>query len=341
MGRATLQDVARQAGVSVATVDRVLNRRPGVRADTVRRVEEAVESLGYRPDPLAARLARATRLRFCFLLPTRSNSFATMLVNEASSAAGWLADQRAEIDVCRVDVFDPLVLAETLYNLDPGYQGVALVALDHPAVREAIDGLVARGVTVVTVVSDVPASRRQHFVGIDNSAAGRTAGTLMVRLNRGRKGAIGVIASSFALRDQAERLFGFQQVVSARYPDMVVLPPRETRDDFDLNRSVAGDLLAERPDLIGIYSIGAGNRGIVAALEASGRAQDVVFIGHELTAHSRAWLTSGVMDVVIDQNPGHEIRSAARVLVAHAMGVPLVEGQEHIRIGIYIRDNLP
>ena len=33
--------------------------------------------------------------------------------------------------------------------------------------------------------------------------------------------------------------------------------------------------------------------------------------------------------------------SAARVLVAHATGVPLVEGQERIRIGIYIRDNLP
>ncbi len=341
MSRATLQDVARMAGVSVATVDRVLNRRPGVRAETVRRVESAVGALGYRPDPLAARLARATHLRFCFLLPVRATSFAAMLEEEACDARRWLADQRAEVDVRRVDVFDPVVLSEALAGIDETYHGVALVALDHPSVREAIDALVARGVTVVTVVSDVPHSRRQHFVGVDNSAAGRTAGSLMGRLCRGLEGSIGVVAGSFALRDHAERLFGFQQVMSAEYPGLTVLPPRETRDDFERNRAVGAELLRDHPDLVGLYSIGAGNRGLVEALEAAGRARDVAFIGHELTDHSRQWLLSGTMDAVIDQNPGHEIRSAARVLIAHCTGMPLVEGQERIRIGIYIRDNLP
>lgn len=341
MVKATLEDVARLAGVSLATVDRVLNRRPGVRATTVEKVETAVATLGYRPDPFAARLARATRLKFCFILPVRATSFTIMLEAEARLAARWLAEQRAEIVVRRVDVFDPAVLSKALAELEPGIDGVALVALDHPAVRAAIDGLVERGIAVVTLVSDVPSARREHFVGIDNSAAGRTAASLIGRFTTGKTGKIGVIAGSFALRDHAERLFGFQQVISAEYPSLAVLPPREGRDDFALNRVAVGELLGSHPDLLAIYSIGAGNRGIVEALEAAGRAQDVVFIGHELTQHSRQWLLTGVMDVVIDQNPGHEVRSAARILLARCTGGSVLESQEKIRIGIYIRDNLP
>ncbi len=61
--RVSLQDVARTAGVSLATVDRVLHGRGGVRSRTVERVQAVVERLGYRPDPAAARLARKSHAR--------------------------------------------------------------------------------------------------------------------------------------------------------------------------------------------------------------------------------------------------------------------------------------
>ena len=47
------------------------------------------------------------------------------------------------------------------------------------------------------------------------------------------------------------------------------------------------------------------------------------------------------MDAVINQDPGHEVRSAVRVLIAKADNVPLIESQERIRIDIFLRDNLP
>ena len=70
--RATLEDVARAAGFSLATVDRVVNRREGVREKTIARVEAAVARLGYRADPAAARLSRNQSFRFAFILPTGS-----------------------------------------------------------------------------------------------------------------------------------------------------------------------------------------------------------------------------------------------------------------------------
>ena len=48
----------------------------------------------------------------------------------------------------------------TLDQIGDIYDGVAVVALDHPRVREAINALTDRGVAVVTLVSDVPGSKR-------------------------------------------------------------------------------------------------------------------------------------------------------------------------------------
>ncbi|MEJ1159422.1 LacI family DNA-binding transcriptional regulator [Prosthecomicrobium sp. N25] len=340
-GRVTLDDVAREAGVSLATADRVVNRRPGVRDRTVARVEAAAARLGYRADPAASRLARNRSYRFAFLLPTGANSFMTELAAQVRRTAEWLAPQRGFIDLVHVDVFDPAALAAALERVPDGIDGVAAVALDHPRVRAAIDDLAARGIGVVTLVSDAPSSRRFHYVGIDNPAAGRTAGTLMGRFLASRTGSVGLVAGSLALRDHAERQFGFHQVMAAEYPNLTVLPALEGRDDARRTRALAERLIAETPDLVGIYNVGAGNRGIAAALEETGRAHDLVWIGHELTAHSRRYLLHGLMDAVISQDPGHEARSAARVLMAHATGEPILADQERIRIDIFLRDNLP
>ena len=338
--RATLVDVAELAGVSLATVDRVFNHRPGVSPRTNERVERALVQLGYRPDPAAVRIARGIQFQFCFVLPTGTNTFMNLLAGQVERALAALADQGAYGEIVRTDVFDPVALTETLRGLIGRYQGVATVALDHPLVRDAINALVEAGISVVTLVSDVPNSRRHRFVGIDNSSAGRTAATLMGRFAGPRTGSIGVIAGSLALRDHVERMFGFQQVIGSEYPALQVLQAVEGRDDMTQCRVVADKLLADHRDLVGIYSIGAGNRGIADALEASGRARDVLFIGHEVTEHSRRYLMQGTMDAVINQDPGHEARSAARILLAHCASMPIIDDQERIRIDIFVRDNL-
>ncbi len=341
MPRMTLEDVARTAGVSLATVDRVLNRRPGVHALTAERVQQAIERLNYRPDRFAARLARGREHRFQFILPTGTNAFMRALEERVRTTADYVAAERVQIGVSHVDVFDGDILASALDRLHGEVDGVAVVALDHPSVREAIDDLTNSGVTIVTLVSDAPRSRRAHYVGIDNSAAGRTAGSLLGRFLAGRPGKVGLIAGSIALRDHIERQIGFEQVVSRDFPALRLLPIREGRDDDDRVEELAAGLLDEHPDLVGIYNVGAGNGGVVAALEASGRGRDVVFIAHELTAFSRRHLIRGTIDAVINQDAGHEARSAARLLIAEREGMPIDAGQERIRIDIFIRDNVP
>lgn len=337
----TLRDVSRAAGVSLATADRVLNGRPGVREITARRVREASERLGYHANPFAARLARRDSVRIAFVLPTGANPFMLALAEQVGRVAAYLARQRVAVEVIHAEAFDPARLAHKLDALDPSFGGVGVVAVDDPLVAAAIDRLAARGVAVVTIVSDVPAAHRLRYVGIDNVAAGRTAGTLLGRFVGDRIGPVGTIIGSANLRDHVDRLHGFTAVLGERHAQLRVLPPRTGYDDDDASATAATDLLRDHPDIVGIYAVGAGTAGIGRALLAAGRTGDLVLIGHELTAASREQLRAGVIDALINQDAGHEARSAARVLVAHLTDEPILPEQERIRIEIFLRENLP
>jgi len=339
--RATLHDVAREAGVSLATVDRVLNKRPGVHARTVSLVTDAVQRLNYRPDPAAARLARARPHRVSVLLPSGHNSFITMLRDQLAANREWMEDHRVVAHAAQVDVFEPTRLAAGIQALKGRCDTAVVMALDHPLVRAAIDELVDAGIGVITLVSDVPSSRRHHYVGIDNVAAGRTAATLTGRFVRERRGQVGLIVGSLSLRDHAERHFGFNQVMAAEYPQLEVLAPLEGKDDPKRTERLAAQLIAAHPKLVAVYSVGAGNRCISNALRDAGRAREVVFVGHELTADARRDLLDGTLDAVLNQDAGHEIRSALRLATARLTQEPVHADQERIRIDIYLKDNLP
>ena len=125
------------------------------------------------------------------------------------------------------------------------------------------------------------------------------------------------------------------------YPVLVPLPPLEGKDDSRRTEKLAAKLLAQHRNLVAIYSAGAGNRGISAALRAAGRQHDLVYIAHELTPQARRDLLDGTLDAVINQDAGHEVRSALRLALAHLNREAVQDNQERIRIDIYLRDNLP
>ncbi len=340
MSQATLRDVCREAGVSLATADRVLNRRPGVRQATVQRVMDATARLGYQANPFATRLARGDSFRLVFVLPDGANPFMRGLAGHVARLEPFLARQRTAVELRRVPKFDPAMLAATLDGLGDAYHGVGLVALDHPEVRAAIDRLVERGVAVVTIVSDAPDSARLSYVGVDNIAAGRTAGSLLGRMAGGRAGVLGMIVGSTDLRDHSDRLAGCTAVLAAEYPHLQVLPPRCGFDD-DAACAALTQAMLQADGLRGIYVAGAGTVGAAQALHAAGRGPDVLLVGHELVEAARPWLRNGTIDALINQDAGHEARSAARQMLARLTHEPILPDQERIRIEIFLRDNAP
>ena len=156
-----------------------------------------------------------------------------------------------------------------------------------------------------------------------------------------------LLAAKAPLRDVADALAELKAVrVSASVPDAFVLGADQVLA-FEgelvskcIGLDEARTLLRTYADLGGIYNIGAGNRGIAQALEESGRARQVVFIGHELTEYTRRFLLSGIMDAVIDQNPRVEAREAVDRLIRAARN-DNSQRAVPVRIQAIFRENIP
>ncbi|MFM7336477.1 MAG: LacI family DNA-binding transcriptional regulator [Tabrizicola sp.] len=340
--RPTVIDIAREAGVSLATVDRVLNARPGVREKTIRAVNEAIAKLGYVRDLTAANLARGRTYRVAVVMPDTESQFIQSLAEALTEAGSMAATSRTELRLHRFPAEDPHALAALLARLpDRDYVGVALMAPETPVLRDAVRQLRTRGIPVVALVSDLPNAGCDHFVGIDNRAAGRTAGVLMGRFLGQGAGQVMVLGQSLLARDMIERRRGFDEVMQRDFPGIEVLQSLETHGSTTTLRQVVTEMLANAPQIRGIYAMGDGNRMLTQVIEDMGLSGKLTVICHELTPHVREALVTSSISAVITQNLGHLARSTLRVLRAKADNQPLDEGQEQIRIEIVLRENLP
>ncbi|MCZ8179084.1 MAG: LacI family DNA-binding transcriptional regulator [Rhizobium sp.] len=338
----TVHDIASRAGVSLATVDRVLNRRPGVSARTREKVDQAVSELGFVRDVAAANLAKGRVYPLTFIIPSNDNSFMRGLRLALDEATERASVERIAIRIVDVPAFDAKALAEALYAAAAeAPAGIAFVAVDAPEVAAAAEHVIAAGIPLVTLVSDLSGVSHDHYAGIDNAAAGRTAASLLGRFAGCRRGKVAVLAGSMLVRDHRERCEAFAAAMSADFPELGLLPVLEGRDDPVAVEQLVSSLFSDRDDIVALYSLGAGNRGLVRALERLAAERRPVVIAHELTETTRGALQSGLIDAVLNQDAGHEVRSAIRVLKAKADGLPVVAAQERIRIDIFLKDNLP
>lgn len=335
--RVTLDDIARDAGASLATVDRVINQRPGVRERTRQRVMQAANRLGYLS--LEPAITPASQpLLLDFVLPDGTNSFILNLAHHLRECAALRPEVQLRLHM--IEGFDPAAMAAKLSDLTGQSHGVGITALDHPLLREAIRSVIAGGTPVVTLASDITQVPRLGYIGIDNRAAGRLAGYLLGRFLQGGSGKVALFAGSLSYRGHEEREMGFRHILAESYPNLAIVELREVSDDTGRGYAEAKLLLSRHPDLAAIYSIGGGIEGIARAAEEAGRGQEIILIGHELTEHTRRLLMTGTIDAVIDQNPRVEAREAIDLLVQAARGTARAEGRP-MRVHAIFRENLP
>ena len=176
-----IADIARHAGVSTATVDRVLNGRPGVNSETVQKVMQAVSALG-EPTVTRGRPRLRDNFRFAYVLPAGASQFFDQVERQIALIAGDFRHKHTTEVTYRFNADDPAEFAADLAQVTD-CDGIVVLAPDLPMVKLAINEQVRAGVHVVTLFSDVAGSMREVYIGADNRAAGRTAGLLLARMS--------------------------------------------------------------------------------------------------------------------------------------------------------------
>jgi LacI family transcriptional regulator len=309
-----IREIAVQAGLSERTVDRVLNNRGGVRASTVREVQQAIADLDRQRSQL--RLSGRT---FVIDLVMQTPQRFSSAVRDALETE--LPSLRPAAVRSRFHFRETGPLEELVATLDRirsrGSHGVILKAPDLPEIITACLRLIRAGIPVVTLVTDLPGSQRLAYVGMDNRAAGATAAYLMGQWLGDRPGSILVTLSRDFFRGGEEREVGFRGAMRSRYPDRSLI---EIDNSDGLDETMRGLVLAALdtdPEINAVYSIGGGNMAIVEAF-ASRRRTCSVFIAHDLDQDNTRLLRDGRISAVLHHDLNQDMRRACHsIMQAH------------------------
>lgn len=295
---ARFAEIAALAGVSVATVDRVLNERDTASAKTREKVVQAARQLGI---PRVLPDTRHGLVHLDIVLPDNPSPFFQRL-NQAMQRDVAMLDKRLVVHRVTTPEEDEAALVRAIGPRSYRRQALIVSAPDTPAVRSALLDAQQRGEHVTMVVTRVDGVPQADYVGIDNQAAGRTAGYLLGRLCR-REGRILILSSRRDYLGHIERSGGCRDVLATQFPQLRCdVDVTETHDDADRCYLVLKKALQDQSDVVGLYNTGAGSPGIHAALQRFAK-DKVCWVTHEISDDHRQYLREGMLDVVIDQDP--------------------------------------
>ncbi|WP_375055325.1 LacI family DNA-binding transcriptional regulator [Zobellella sp. DQSA1] len=334
MKKITLAEVARRAGVGEATVDRVLNERGNVAPATAERVIRIARELGMKrvlPDEWR-------RLRHVEVFLSDSDTyFFKQLSQSFMEAADTLGKRRLVLHRTLVGEREPDRLVKKLNQAAAVRDGIILFGSDHPAVVAAVNAATDKGIPVISLVTELPGTRPLAHVGIDQYAAGRTAGWLLEQWCR-QPGEVLVVCGPQEVLVHRERVRGCRERLAESAPHLVPLV-LEGREQNPLIESLVRERLATGR-VVAVYNTGPGNGTIARLLARHGLAGRCIFIGHERHATTETLLRQGKMHLTLDQTPRLHAFRALELLLCHLeQGAPPAAGG-HIDFSLITRENL-
>ena len=293
-----VREIAAQAGLSQATVDRVLHHRGGVRESTVREIHQAIAALDRQQSEPA---------------PPGSTVPIDVLVRDQSRVEAAL---RAELPGLRPAVLRPRLhpaadpLAALARIARSRSRGLILEAAETPELVEAVGRL---EIPVVTFRTDLPASKRVAHVGPDEHEAGATAAYLIEQWLADRAGDVLVVTTE---RDSGgdldDRVGGFRAELRSRAPNrrLLLAAPTQVRAH-----------LAAHPSIRAVYAPQGGTTTLLADFVAEHRNYDV-FVAHDLDDENTELLRSGHLSAVLHHDLRADLRSACLAILQTLGALP-------------------
>lgn len=339
--RPRLIDIAREAGVSLATVDRVLNGRETVRAETEELVRTAARRLAVRNGLAAEGVGDAVLhdLRYGVLLHKAGQEFYQSFAQELQRAVQALPGVRGRLIVEFATSQAPSETARLMRSFLGRVDVLAATSVSHPEVTAAVSDLHDRGLPVFALLSDFAQGVRQGYIGLNNLKVGRIAGWMMATATRS-PGKVAVFVGGHRWQGHELRETGFRAYLRESAPHLLVMDTVVNLETRQLTYEATCALLARQPDLRGIFVAGGGMEGAVAALREARRPGDVVMVVNELTSESRIGLAEGWVTLV-DATPLPRLcHDLMNLMTAAAQGVATRSGQHFLPPDLHIAESL-
>ncbi len=318
--RFPIKEVARQAGLGTATVDRVINDRAHVSPQTRARVHAALRELEAQEHQLSAR----GRRMFVDVVVEAPQRFSRQVQAACEAVLPQLSEAVFRPRFLLQELMQDADMAAALKRIRKrGSAGVILKARDVPQVRQMVDMLEAAGIPVVTLVTDIPTSRRSAYAGVDNAKAGQVAAYLLAHMLPVSAGTVLTTRSQDAFQGEAARYAHFKQAFLKLRPGYRLVEFTGGAGLAGGTRRQLGEMLRGVTDIDAVYSMGGGNRAILDVLRAERRAPKH-YIAHDLDAENRGLLRDGQISFVLHHDLRLDMQHAFRALASrHGFASPV------------------
>ncbi len=312
MRRPTIPDLAKAAGVSISTVNRLLHDAASVREPTQERIILAAEEIGFYGLGTIKHAVKTgqTTHQLGVLLQSNARSFYRELGNAISRAAEE-SDANIELTLEFLEDITPEKVASHIVSLGEKVESLAIVAPQHPQVADAIDEVLEKGVPIVSLIGPLSARGNISFVGLDNWKVGRTAAWVIDKMVR-TPGKVGILIGNHRLRNQEMNESGFRSYFREHNSSFSLLEPLLTYESATVAHEQVEKLLDDHPDLCALLISGGGVTGAIAALRTTPKREDFVVVGYELFDETRKALIEDTLSFVIS----HPMERFAQATIA-------------------------
>ncbi len=300
MKRPTIPDLAKLAGVSVASVNRVLSGKKNVRQKTKDQVYSAAKELNfYALNSIEKSVTRHLRtIRLGILLQQSTRGFYKVLAQNLMIATNDRKDVDVKLSITHLDDLTTENFVSSLNKMSEYCDAIALVAPQHALISNAIDKIMTQNIPIAGLITPLNSSANMSYVGLDHWQVGRTAAwafDMMVK----SPGKIGVLVGNHRYRNQELNESGFRSYFREHNEKFIILEPQTTYESSSVAREITENLLMTNPDMCGLFVSGGGITGAVTALRQAKRRDDFITIGYDLFDFTREALLDRTMQLVI------------------------------------------
>lgn len=346
--RATVKEIARLAGVSIGTVDRVLHDRGEVSAGTKAKIHSIIATLGYEPNILARQLAHNRTYTFRAVLPQadQDSGYWSLCLAGIHRAGRDLAPYGTKVRVDAFDRYDRAAYRALLKDIvaDPcdGLLIAPVLPEDlAPALRRlanARTGKPGRAVPYVFFDCDAEGMNPVAAIGQNALRAGHLAGRMMTLLAKG-PGALVAVSAHAGDRHIGQRIEGFETFVGGtRAVSVIECDELESAKDCD---RALGKLFRAGPQVAGVLVANSSGHIVGDWLAARERKESCAVVSWDLVPANARALRDGKIDCVVSQRPAEQAREGLERLYKAVVRGETDASPAEIPLEVYFKENIP
>ena len=320
----TIKDVARLAGVSIGTVDRVIHNRGRVSEKSLIAVQDAINTLGYHTSPIASALVRyRNKCKIGVLIPEVESEFWSEALRGVKSVRERLLSFGVELVIEKTSTYyldDQLAAVKRLLSKDVN----ALTLIPVEGANSVLDEIIPESIPYATVIEDIPGSRRLFHIGPNDYAMGRLSGRLVSLYIRNPIQCI-ILAANRQFKGTIDRITGFNEFLKQNNPDFTLIdicevPLVSEEIGYKSMYEITEQQLEKHPEVNVFYVTNGLTQWAAAAVKNHKRKGSVLVFGYERTRMTCNFINDGIIGATICQGPAQEWYNAISIMYYYLIG---------------------